>query len=51
MPLKAGSSKKVIQANTKQLIHEGRKPAQASAIAHSVAGKGKKSKSKKKSSS
>lgn len=44
MPLKKGSSKKVIQENTRKLIHEGRDPKQAYAIANSEAGKGKKRK-------
>lgn len=37
MPLKKGKSKKVIKANTEKLIHEGRKPSQASAISHDKA--------------
>jgi hypothetical protein len=41
MPLKKGSSKKAIQANTKELIATGRDPKQAYAIANSVARKGK----------
>ena len=44
MPLKKGSSKKVIQANTAELIASGKKPDQAYAIAMDKAGKGKKEK-------
>jgi gamma-glutamylcysteine synthetase len=39
MPLLEGSSQKTINANTKKLIGEGRKPKQAYAIANSNAGK------------
>lgn len=39
MPLKKGSSKKVIQKNIKTEIKAGRKPSQAAAIAYSKAGK------------
>lgn len=43
MPLKKGSSKKVIQENIKKEIAAGKKPAQAAAaIAYVKAGKGKK---------
>jgi hypothetical protein len=41
MPLKSGSSKKVINENTRELIRSGRKPNVASAIAHDKANKGK----------
>ena len=44
MPLKKGSSKKTINANTAKLIHEGYPPKRASAIAHSKAGKKRKKK-------
>lgn len=46
MPLKKGSSKKIIQKNIKTEVEAGKKPSQAAAIAYSKAGK---SKSKKKS--
>lgn len=46
MPLKKGSSKKVIQENTKKLIEEGYKSAQAYAIANNKAGKSKPAKKK-----
>ena len=39
MPLQKGSSKKVIQANTAELIASGKKPDQAYAIAMDKAGK------------
>lgn len=42
MPLKKGKSKKVVNENTKKLIHEGYPKDQAYAIANSKAGKGKK---------
>ncbi len=38
MPLKRGSSQKVISANIRELIHSGRKHAQAVAIAMRKAG-------------
>ncbi len=46
MPLKKGSSKKVISANIGELISSGRPKAQAAAIAFSEARKGKKPKKK-----
>lgn len=42
MPLKKGSSKKVIQKNTRTEIRAGKSPKQASAIAHSKARASKK---------
>ncbi|HEY6019912.1 MAG TPA: hypothetical protein VIY48_08415 [Candidatus Paceibacterota bacterium] len=47
MPLKSGSDKGTIQENIKELIHSGRDPKQAAAIAYSEAGKTKKPKYKK----
>lgn len=44
MPLKKGSSKKVIGKNIKELERSGRKPTQAVAIALSKAGKSNKKK-------
>lgn len=42
MPLKPGKSKAVIAENIQREIKAGKPPKQAVAIAHSVAGKGKK---------
>lgn len=47
MPLKHGSSKKIISENIGELIRSGRKPDQAAAIAYSEAGKSNKGKKKK----
>lgn len=47
MPLRRGSSKKVISANIGKLIHEGYKSNQAAAIAYSKAGKSKKKRKKR----
>lgn len=44
MPLKKGSSAKVIQANIKTEIAAGKNPNQAAAIAYSKAGKSNKKK-------
>ena len=44
MPLKKGSSKKVLQQNIKTEIRAGKKPAQAEAIAYSEARRSKKGK-------
>ena len=41
MPLKKGSSKKVIGENVRQLRHEGYPQKQSVAIAHNKAGKAK----------
>jgi len=41
MPLKPGSSKKVVRSNIRKEISSGRKPKQAVAIAYSKAGKAK----------
>jgi len=42
MPLKKGSSKKVVSSNIKQLVKEGRPQKQAVAIAFSVKRRSKK---------
>lgn len=47
MPLKKGSSKKVISGNIGREIAAGKPKKQAIAIAYSVAGKGKKKATKK----
>lgn len=44
MPLKSGSSKKIVSANIKTEISAGKPQKQAVAIAMSKAGKGRKSK-------
>ena len=44
MPLKKGSSKKVIAANIRELRHSGRKQSQSVAIAMKNAGKSRKKK-------
>lgn len=49
MPLKKGSSQKVISANIAELIRSGRDRTQAVAIAFSEAGKSKKKPAKKRS--
>lgn len=48
MPLKKGSSKKVISENIRAEMHSGKKQDQAVAIAMSMAGKSKKKGKKKK---
>jgi hypothetical protein len=47
MPLQTGSSKTVISANIRELMHSGRPQKQAIAIAMDKAGKGWKKKKKK----
>lgn len=47
MPLKKGRSKKAIQANIATEIRHGKKPAQAVAIAYSIAGKTRKKRRRK----
>lgn len=42
MPLKSGSSKKIISSNIRTEIKAGKKPAVAAAIAYSKAGKSRK---------
>jgi hypothetical protein len=48
MPLIKGDSKKTIQKNTEELIHSGRDPKQAFAIAMSSARKSRKGKKRMK---
>lgn len=47
MPLKKGSSKKVISTNIRELMHGGRPQKQAIAIAMSKAGKSRRRKQRK----
>lgn len=42
MPLQKGTSKRIIEANTKTEIRTGKPPKQAAAIAHRKAGNAKK---------
>lgn len=50
MPLKKGSSKKIISSNISELRHSGREQKQAVAIAYSKARSGSKNKTKGKKS-
>lgn len=48
MPLKKGKSSKTVSSNIRELMNSGRSQKQSVAIALNTAGKGKKSKGKKK---